>query len=76
MIREPNVNTLSQVSSQPETEFAVDTVDVTVNFDFRDMKYLSHYKRFNKTMKIAKDGITNGAIVLDFSQLQSEDASG
>jgi len=54
----------------------VDTVDVTVNFDFRDMKYLSHYKRFFENMKISKDGITNGTIVLDFSQLQSEDASG
>ena len=41
VIRQPQVNTLSQVSSTPETEFAVATVPVNVAFDFRDMKYLS-----------------------------------
>ena len=42
VVKDPNVNTLSQVSSQPETEFEVEqTVKAKVSFDFRDMKYLS-----------------------------------
>lgn len=44
VIKAPSVNILSQVSSAPETEFAVDNAPVTVYFDFRDMKYLSNKK--------------------------------
>lgn len=46
VIKAPNFNTLSQVSSAPETEFAVENANVNVYFDFRDMKYLSNKKQF------------------------------
>ena len=81
VIREANVNSLSQVSSSPETEFVVggdddDKEEVVVSFQFRDMKYLSNKHSFNVTMNIDKAGETEGSVPIDFSKLQSSDASG
>jgi len=62
VVKEPNMNTLSQVSSQPETEFAIDDDTATVCFDFRDMKYLSAKKRTNSTITIDPTGVTTGQV--------------
>ena len=74
VIREANVNSLSQVSSSPETEFVVggddeDKEEVVVSFQFRDMKYLSNKHSFNVTMNIDKAGETEGSVPIDFSKL-------
>ena len=53
-----------------------DTIEVVVSFDFRDMKYLSNKHPFNTTMTIQKADITAGKVAIDFSKLQSSDASG
>ena len=53
-----------------------DTIEVVVSFDFRDMKYLSNKHPFNTTMTIQKADITAGKVPIDFSKLQSSDASG
>ena len=69
------MNLLSQVSSTPETEFTVPKSSVSVNFDFRDMKYLSNKKRFNMTLDVTSPGTTEGTITLDLGDLQVSDAS-
>lgn len=76
VIRQPSANQLSQVSSSPETEFTVESSPVNVYFDFRDMKYLSVKKRFQVAMEIDPIGTTEGAVTVDFSELQNEDATG
>ena len=44
VIKEPDASPFTYVSSSPETEFSTNALtDVTVAFNFRDMKYLSQY---------------------------------
>ena len=56
VIQEPNVNSLSQVSADPQIEFEEVKIDAKVSFDFRDMKYLSNKKTFSTDLEISQKG--------------------
>ena len=78
VVREPNTSPFTYVSASPETEFATnDLLDVTVQFDFRDMKYLSHKTSFDVDMTIDTTQEWNeNSIEVDFTKLQDSDATG
>lgn len=76
VIKAPNLDTLTQVSASPEVEFVEENVLATVQFDFRDMKYLSHKTSFQVDMDINSVGNTRGSVTIDFSQLQDSDSRG
>ena len=78
VIDEPNGDPFTYVSSSPETEFALEeTISVRVDFNFRDMKYLSNKHTFSVDMdNVVLNGTTDGSVPVDFSKLVSEDATG
>lgn len=86
MIREANSSPYTYVSSSTEIEY--DVLDalhpVTVQFDFRDMKYLSMKTPFSVEINTNEPevgsgntwAVTTGSVPIDFSSLQKKDASG
>ena len=80
VIKEPLTNSVNYISSSQETEFSLKAPvpKVTVQFDFRDMKYLSTKKSFvSKEMDVTVNGTTHGGEVeINFKQLSDSDATG
>ena len=78
VVKYADTNLASYVADTPETEFAEeDTMEITVQIDFRDMKYLSAKKPYTTTVDFdPEQGWALGSVIVNFEELRELDSQG
>ena len=79
VIKQPEFVPFSQVSQNHEASFSLgDDDDWQVFLDLRDFKYLSHFKRFNTTIKeeAVKNGSQPATVEVVFQKVVDSDKAG